>query len=89
MPVVRCAIQLRFDDVHLIIAVVVIIVAGNNAIHRDDGDFILRIVVLQNTFFQLRPDFARAGSFEIVIEAERVRHELTDDYQTRKPQQHD
>ena len=85
--VVARAVELRLDDVHLIVAVVVVFVAGNNSIHRDHRDFILRIVILQKTFFQLRPDLARARGFEIVIEA-RVHRELNENHQSRNTQQH-
>ena len=77
--VITGAVELRLNHVHQIVARLVIVMAGNNSVHGDDGDFILRRIVFQKAFLQFGSDFARAGGFEIMVEAQRMHGELPQD----------
>ena len=59
------AVELRLDHVHHVVAGLVHRMVGDDAVHRDDGDFAARVVVFQQAFFEPRADFARNAGGEI------------------------
>ena len=89
--IVLRAVQLRLDHVHHAVARRVGFVAGDDAVHLDDGDFGARVVVFQHAFLQLRADVASGAGFEAAIEAaaNRVRNGLRKISQQAESQQHE
>src|SRR6185437_12204992 len=59
--VVLSAVQLRLDDIHHAVTVLIHRAAADDSVHVDDTDFGRGIVVFQDGFIQARPDVTGAG----------------------------
>ena len=89
--VVAGAVELGLDHVHHVVAAAVKLVAGDDAVHGDDGDFVLRPVVFQNKFVQLWAGLAGGSErlgVETVVKRQHVADELGEIAKQAEGQQH-